>query len=231
MLAQSNLLRSPKVDLGTDSVNSHINIRLGEDRWVIVTAGPSFGPAILFWGVIVVIAIVSLGLGKIEMTPLKHWHWFLLLIGLSQIPVASAGIVIAWLVLLGWRAKQTNLKTFPFNALQIGLIFLTILSLSLLFTAVKQGLLGTPDMQIAGNQSTMFNLNWYQDRTDAQLPVTTVVSLPIMAYRVLMLFWSLWLAMSLLNWLKWGWQCFSSSCFWKEGTPKKKSLIVEPTEK
>ncbi|MDA1342985.1 MAG: hypothetical protein O2966_03750 [Proteobacteria bacterium] len=32
--------------------------------------------------------------------------------------------------------------------------------------AVEQGLLGgSPDMQITGNQSSAFDLNWYQDRS------------------------------------------------------------------
>lgn len=219
MLEQTNLLHSPQVNLGTDSVNSHINIRLGEDRWVLMTAGPRFGPAILFWGMIVVIALVSMGLSKIQTTPLKHWQWFLLLIGLSQIALEDALIVVAWLIALGIREKKFELKVFYFNTMQIGLILLTIISLALLFTAVKQGLLGTPNMQIAGNQSSLFDLNWYQDRSGAQLPIALVISLPIMAYRILMLGWSLWMAIALLEWLKWGWRCFSSHGLWKEGSP------------
>jgi hypothetical protein len=43
-----------------------------------------------------------------------------------------------------------------------------------------------------------------------------------MAYRILMLLWSLWLAVSLLNWLKWGWTCFSGDGLWKKkGTIEK----------
>ena len=40
-----------------------------------------------------------------------------------------------------------------------------MVSLGMLFLAVEQGLLGSPDMQIIGNQSSAFNLNWYQDRS------------------------------------------------------------------
>jgi len=36
----------------------------------------------------------------------------------------------------------------------------------------------------------------------------------------MMLIWSLWLAISLLNWLKWGWQCFSYAGLWKKSAPK-----------
>jgi hypothetical protein len=37
-----------------------------------------------------------------------------------------------------------------------------------------------------------------------------------------MLIWSLWLAISLLNWLKWGWECFSNDALWKKSEPKAK---------
>jgi len=43
-----------------------------------------------------------------------------------------------------------------FNLAQVGLVVLTLSSLVLLFDAVQQGLLGTPDMQITGNQSTAY---------------------------------------------------------------------------
>jgi hypothetical protein len=225
MAEQSVFLRSPAIDLGTDSVNSQINMQLGEDRWVIATWGTKFAPAVLFWGVLIVIAIVSVGLGKIDITPLKHWQWFLLLVGLSQIPLEAALLVVAWLIALGQRVKFATLSRRYFNLLQISLVLMTMTALLLLFVAVKQGLLGSPDMQIAGTQSTPFNLNWYQDRNAAQLPIVTVISLPIMAYRLLMLGWSLWLAMALLSWLKWGWQCFSEGGLWKE-----KERILQSTE-
>ena len=79
---------TPFVDLGQDSVNTNLSISLGQDRWVLFVMGPRMGPAVLFWGVLIVIFILSLGLGKIPLTPLKSRHWFLLLVGLSQIPMA-----------------------------------------------------------------------------------------------------------------------------------------------
>jgi small-conductance mechanosensitive channel len=146
----------------------------------------------------------------------------LLLIGLSQIPIAMACVVIAWLMALGYRQKQSYADVNTFNLVQILLIALTLASLAILFIAVEQGLLGSPDMQIAGNQSTAFKLNWYQDRSPSVLPTASVVSLPLMSYRIMMLIWSLWLAISLLNWLKWGWECFSNDALWKKSEPKAK---------
>lgn len=217
---------TPLLDLGQDSVNTNLSISLGQDRWVLFVMGPRMGPAVLFWGVLVVIFILSLGLGKIPLTPLKNRHWFLLLVGLSQIPMASAGIVIAWLILLGWRAKQSAAGFRYFNALQVIIGGLTVLALGVLFAAVAQGLLSSPDMQITGNQSSAFLLNWYQDRSLPILPIATVISLPLMVYRLLMLAWALWLAVSLLNWLKWGWGCFSSNGLWNKAAVKEKAVAA-----
>ncbi|MGR8940132.1 MAG: hypothetical protein ACU83P_00950, partial [Gammaproteobacteria bacterium] len=211
---------TPEVDLGASSVNAALNIRLGEDRWVLWVGGPRLGPAVLFWGVLIVIGLLSLGLAKIPLTPLKHWQWFLLLIGLSQIPLATSLIVIAWLMLLGWRSGKSAADLPYFNGVQMLLGGLTIMSLVVLFFAVSHGLLNSPDMLITGNQSSPYSLNWYQDRSDALLPKATVISAPLKFYRVLMLAWSLWLAVSLLNWLKWGWACFSSHGLWRKKLAK-----------
>ncbi|MEC4750247.1 hypothetical protein [Methylomicrobium sp. Wu6] len=214
---------TPEVDLGADSVNASLNISLGEDRWVLWVHGLKMGPAVLFWGVLIVIVLLSWGLGKIPLTPLKPWQWFLLLIGLSQIPLATALIVIAWLMLLGWRGGKSAADIRYFNGMQVLLSGLTLLSLAILFFAVSHGLLNRPDMMITGNQSSPYSLNWYQDRSAALLPQATVISVPLKVYRLLMLGWSLWLAVALLNWLKWGWGCFAGNGLWH-----KKPAKIEP---
>ncbi|TAK62541.1 hypothetical protein [Methylobacter sp.] len=227
----TSIMSTPQVDLGLSSVNANLNIGLGQDRWVLFAMGPKLGPAVLFWGVLIVIVMLSLGMGKIRLTPLKALQWFLLLVGLSQISLESAGIVIAWLILLGWRKEQQVSGLRYFNALQVIIGVLTLVSLGMLFLAVEQGLLGSPDMQIIGNQSSAYNLNWYQDRSLANLPIATLISVPLIVYRVLMLAWSLWLAVSLLNWLKWGWECFSSNGLWNKAVAKKEAVAVEPESK
>jgi len=219
------ITKTPSVDLGLPSVNSRLTVNLGADRWVLWVAGPTLGPAVLFWGVLLVILMVALGLDKIRLTPLRHWQWFLLLLGLSQVPMATAGIVIVWLILLGWRHGQTP-QTRYFNAVQVLVVLTTLVALAVLFGAVAQGLLNSPDMRITGNGSTATNLNWYQDRSAAQLPQASIVSVPLIAYRLLMLAWSLWLAMSLVNWLKWGWGCFASNGLWRKAPAA--PVAVEP---
>ena len=213
---QTMLLTTPMLNLGVNSVNSHIQVTLGGDRWVLFTLGPQFGPAVLIWGLLLVLLLLAIGLGKSELTPLKHWQWFLLLIGLSQIHVAAGLTVVLWLFALGIRGRNSEENINRFNLGQMGLGLLTLISVLLLFASVQQGLLGSPDMQIMGNQSTAGSLNWYQDYSGPALPTAIIVSAPMMLYRLLMLGWSLWMALSLLDWLRWGWGCFASGGIWKK---------------
>ncbi|MCK9606606.1 MAG: hypothetical protein M0R33_09175 [Methylomonas sp.] len=221
---QATILTTPSVDLGIASVNSQIQVINGQDRWVIFTFGPKFGPAALIWGLVAVLLLLAIGLGKTPLTPLKTRHWFLLLLGLSQIHIAAGLLVIAWLFALGSRAKYPPTSPTYFNLVQVGLGLLTLTAVILLFAAVQQGLLGAPDMQITGNQSTALNLNWYQDHSGPSLPTATVVAVPMMVYRILMLGWSLWMALALLNWLQWGWSCFAQDGIWK------KKANLQPTK-
>lgn len=208
-------LETPQVDLGTPSVNSDIHMTIPRDRWPVWTVGPRFGPAALIWGLLVVLAGAAWGLAKIGRVPLGGGAWFLLLVGLSQLHIAAALTVVACLFALDWRARRPAHSRLAFNASQIGLALLGLLALTLLGLAVRQGLLGTPDMQIAGNHSDAYRLNWYQDRNPARLPTAGVVSLPIFAYHLLMLAWALWLARALLNWLRWAWLCWSVGGIWR----------------
>ena len=219
----SSYFATAPVNLGISSVNSSTGIKLGEDRWVLLTGGPQLGPAVLFWGVLLVIALLAIGLSKMQLTPLKVWHWFLLLIGLSQIELFYSLLVIGWLIALGLRLRcDSTISPLRFNTMQVALVILTLVALPLLFHAVKQGLLGHPAMQIAGYHSTPTRLNWYQDQSAEQLPTAWLISLPLMVYRILMLLWSLWMAYALLQWLRWGWSAFATNGLWKQWPKREK---------
>ena len=91
----------------------------------------------------------------------------------------------------------------------------TIVALVCLFAAVEKSLIGYPEMQVTGNGSDNTHFAWYQDRNLALLPQPWVLSLPMLAYRIMMLLWALWLAYSLLQWLRWGWTCFNETGYWR----------------
>jgi len=94
------------------------------------------------------------------------------------------------------------------------LVILTIISIGTIIGAVSVGLLGNPDMMIAGNGSYGNFLNWYSDRIFGVLPKPTVISVSIWYYRLLMLLWSIWVAFALIKWLKWAWGVFSQGDIW-----------------
>jgi len=206
---------SPSVDLGIASVNSRVIIRPGFDRWVLLTGGIRQGPAVLFWGVLIVIVLIGTALGRIRGTPLNTGSWILLGIGLSTVTPFIALLIAAWIFALYGRCHiQKVSDARRFNLMQAGLVLLTCVAVMALFSAVSNGLLGNPEMQIAGNGSSHNLLKWYQDRIDAPVPQVWLVSLPVLAYRFLMLAWSMWMAFALIRWLKWGWGCFSSGRLW-----------------
>ncbi|MCB1754367.1 MAG: hypothetical protein KDJ38_02525 [Gammaproteobacteria bacterium] len=221
--AIGTMSKASPVDLGLDSVNNSTTLQLGRDRWVLFTNGPLMGPAVLFWGVLLVILLGSVILGRIKDSPLKSWQWFLLGVGLSLATPLMIVIVVGWLLAMQYRPRLQSVQSAGvFNLAQTLLILLTLGALGVLTTALQQGLLGWPEMQIAGNGSHAWELRWYQDRVDKVLPQPWVISLPLMAYRVLMLLWALWLAFSLIGWLRQGWQNFTVGGLWRESEKSKK---------
>jgi hypothetical protein len=207
---------APSVDLGAASVNSSIEIKPGQ-RWIWYLQGPQIGPAILFYSELFIIIIAAILLGLSAWTPLKIRHWLLLGLGLSQSGLMVGAVIVCWFLALSLRAKY-GLQLGPrvFNLTQVLLVGLTLLAMAGLSHAVQHGLLGHPDMLIAGNQSTSLLLRWYQDRVPGVLPQPAVFSVPLFAYRLSMLAWALWLAISLLKWLKWGWACFRTQRLWQK---------------
>jgi hypothetical protein len=215
------IYRPEGVDLGISGVNARTEVELGRDRWLLWASGPGVGPAVQFWGLVLVLAIAAAVLTRSRLTPLGFGSWLLLGVGLSQTGIWAGALVVLWLFALGWRRRlEAELSAVWFNLAQVGLVALTLAALIALLSAVQQGLLGDPAMQVAGNGSTATQLNWYLDREGAEIEPVTVVSVSIWVYRALMLAWALWLAWRLLDWLRWGWSSFSEPTLWKRRPPK-----------
>ncbi len=209
--------QTPAVDLGVESVNHSIQVRPGEDRWTLFLFGPSMGPAVLFWSMMAIVVLLSIILARVGTTPLKWYHWLLLGIGLTQASLVGAAIVIAWLLVVGQRDRiATSLENENvYNLTQVLIVILTFMALQSLFDAIRFGLLGLPEMQIEGNHSTSQVLKWYLDRAGTVPDSSTLISVPLLYYRLAMLAWALWLAFALLGWLKWSWKVFEHHGFWK----------------
>jgi len=141
----------------------------------------------------------------------------LLGVGLTQVPPLLAILVVGWFFALAYRGRHEgrSLAWWLFDLRQAALVLATLLMLGILVYVVHQGLLGAPSMWIEGNGSSDSSLSWYQPASTSHLPSPVTVSISIWYYRVLMLGWSLWLAHSLLRWLRWAWQQWSSGAAWK----------------
>ncbi len=211
---------SDSVDLGLESVNSRIHVNFPQNRWILWTGGPQMGPVVLFWFLLAAILLGAFILGRfVPDSPLKIWQWFLLGVGLSLASPLMIVIVVAWLLAIHFRPGLSNIKNrLVFNLAQVVLVGLTVLAAITLFSTLKQGLLGYPEMQIAGNWSYATDLKWYQDRITQFLPEASVYSVPLYVYRIFMLLWSLWLAFSMIEWVVKGWQNFSEGGFWRQKT-------------
>jgi hypothetical protein len=213
----SFLIRAPQVTIGKEAVNTSVIFEMPKNRWILVTSGPRLGPAVLFWSYLAVIILAGLGLGRVPWTPLKTRHWLLLGLGLTQVHPLAAVMIVGWLLVLGLRKNYPRPGGwFSFNLVQILIVAWTVAALIGLYVSIQKGLLGIPAMQISGNGSSDFWLRWTQDRIGPTTPQPWVFSFPLFVYRILMLLWALWLAYSLLKWLRWGWQCFSERGLWKK---------------
>jgi hypothetical protein len=205
----------PRVGLSVPAVNVTEQLTLPPSRWLLATRGPAWGPAVLFWPYLVFLLAVSVLLGRLPLSPLTSGQWMLLGLGLSQLPSAGALVVVAFVLALAWRAKRPLANEGAFDFVQIVLAVWAVASLGLLYTAIQQGLLFAPDMQVAGNGSTDTVLRWYADRVSGELPGARVFSLPLWVYRVAMLAWALWLAAGLVRGVAWGWRAFGEGGFWR----------------
>jgi len=216
----SAVFRTATIDLGLPSANALLTVAL-PSRWLLGVSGPSVGPAVLFWSLIVVLLLVAAALGRVKPVPLSSLQWSLLTIGLSQVPVTLGAMFVGWLLALGWRNARPELPARRFNARQVLLALWTIAALGVLCAAIYSGLLGTPEMQVVGNGSSASELRWFSDRAPAQLPTATVMSVPLMVYRGAMLAWAVWMAFAILRWLQFAWAAFSRGGLWR--TPPSRS--------
>ena len=211
------VVQSGEIKLPVESANVTTVIRGLKDRWVLWSSGPTQGPAVRFWTILVFAILAALMLGSIKLSPLGRVEWVLLAIGLTQVHVAAALIVVAWLFLLAWRGRSDppTMRRWVFNLRQVGIVLITLIAIGILIVVVGAGLLGSPEMFIIGNGSSPTNLQWFQARSGLLLPESSVISISVWYYRLLMLFWALWLATALLRWLTTGWKHFSHGGAWK----------------
>lgn len=222
--------RTAPVSLGAPASNLALSIALPQDRWVLRTGGPQVGPAVLYWGELIVLILVAVALARLKRAPLKLHEWLLLGIGFSTFSWLALLVVVAWLFALDARCRTDGAKRDAvFNLGQLGLVALTLLALVAIVYAIPAGLLGTPDMHLVGNGSTPTDLRWFADRTADAMPSAGAWSVPMWVYKAAMLAWALWLSSALVRWLKWGWSCYARGGYWRSRPPRAATPAPTPT--
>ena len=207
---------TPNVDIGAPAGNVSLGLNLPGNRWLLATAGPALGPAVLYWSELALLVILALLLGRIPWVPLRTRHWLLLGLGFSTFNWPVMAVVFAWLLAVGARDHwRVEMSAVIYNLVQAGLIAITSIALLAIVVSLPMGLLGSPDMQVTGNDSYGNQLNWFADRSATALPTATAVSVPLWIYKVLILAWALWLSLALLRWLPWTWQTFARDGFFR----------------
>lgn len=205
------------LDLRAPVANVALDLQLPQDRWVLWTWGPSMGPAVLYWSQLVVLLLAAWLLARYAPTPLRFHHWLLLGLGFSAFAWSAYALVVVWLIALGLRARGVRAgNEVAFNLLQIALAALTALALLALVGAVPRGLLGLPDMHVAGNGSTAWQLHWFADQSSGALLNAGVFSVSLWVYKIAMLAWALWLANALIGWLRWAFGAWSEGGYWRK---------------
>jgi hypothetical protein len=209
---------TPAVVLGLPGANLAVSLELPADRWLLaVSGGTPLGPAVLYWGWLAAVLALGVGLSFLPDTPLSRTSWLLYALGLSQASPGNGLLAVAWIAALAWRRRQPIKQgAVVFNIVQGLLVLLTVAGLEALYETLGSGLLGLPRMQVGGNGSTAAVLRWTFDRVAGEVPSCTAVSLPMAVFRAVMLAWAVWLAWSLVKWLRWGFDSLTTGGGWRK---------------
>lgn len=206
----------PVVEFDLPVVNLTQQFNVGY-RWILWTHGPEWGPAILFWGALFLSILIGSFLGRGGWSPLSSFGWCALLSGVAQHDGMVWLLVICWFIVFALRSKiHSKIRSsILFNFMQISLAGYSIIFFSVLVFVLQFNLLQNADMQVSGAQSSNSILYWYSDRVSGSTPEAGFYSLSSWIWRGAMLVWSLWLANSLLSWVKWAWNNLGEGGGWR----------------
>jgi hypothetical protein len=213
------MFRFPAISQNQPLINQHVRVTVPGSRWVLATWGGDRGPIGLFWPLVVFLVLLGWALARSGLTPLKARDWTLLGLGASQLHPLTLLPLFGWLLLLGAKRRWLHLRSrFLYNSAQLLLIAVSCLGFILLLISIRQGLLGSPNMQWVSSAQRMgrgLELLWYEEASAGNLPRPGLFSLSIWFYRAVMLAWSFWLARQAVRWARWMFEEFLQGGAWR----------------
>lgn len=224
------LMRAPEVTLSSGGANVLMTIDVPDNKWLLWTGGPRWGAVVTLWQYVVLLLLAAWLLGRYAPKGALRTHdWFILGLGMTQVPLGAPIIVVLWLIAVGLRGRNPDMPFWAHDMAQLALVCATALAFAMMYWAVYEGLLFQPDMQVQGAGSWGDKLQWYSDHTSGQLARPWVLWLPLWVWRIAMLLWALWLAVKTFSWLMWAWKQFSAGGLWKM-PPKSEESHTEAAE-
>lgn len=207
------------VDLRSPASNIAYSIAMPESRWSLFAVGSGVGPAVLYWGELVVFIGVAWLLGRWSKSPLRFLEWLLLGLGLSTQSWFVFSLTAVWLLLMRWREErgvQSTSSSLVYNGVQVALALFTALTISVLvFSGIRNGLLSAPDMGVTGPGSGSRSFSWFDDQAAGLLDAPSIWSVPMWIYKVLFLLWAGWMAFALVRWLRWAFNAWKTGGLWR----------------
>ncbi|PIE70496.1 MAG: hypothetical protein CSA22_07265 [Deltaproteobacteria bacterium] len=223
--------RLPQIRLDRDVTNIDLYMHLPDAVWLLWTRGPQLGPAVLAWGYLLVILIAAVLLGFRRMGNMGIVSWFLLGVGMATLHASACILVAAWFLAMDARKRLAPTSAFAYNLSQIGFLIWTLAVVVVLFEAVRNGLLGIPDMQVAGNGSSRYLLHWTLDRSETgALPTPLAIFSSVWLFRLVMFCWALWLASRVVTWGTAALDAMRHGGFWKP-IRKRRQTIADAVTK
>ena len=224
--SQALMFSAPEINLNAPVSNITSIINLSDQRWVLWAKGPLLGPAVLYWGELFVFILLALLVSRVKFSPLSTPSWIALGFGLSLHNWGVLMLIAVWfasVTVSRYRTKETSVLAYNFS--QFLLYSISIVAILSLLSAVPMSLLSSPSMGIEGNYSFGNNLQWFSDKSVGLLPTVSVLSIPTLFYKGLMLVWVIWLSFALLGWIKWVWKALGEQGYWKNEPSK----VIENT--
>lgn len=213
------LWRHEGLDLGLPGVNDALTLNVPEDRIVLAVGGPLIGPAVLIWGALVVVLVLAWFAPRGVPGLMGRPAWLVLALGVAPVSLGALAVLAGWFGALEARRRWSGRGRRALRiAVQLLLVLWTLCAIAALLEVLRTGLLGYPDLLVAGPGSSNHLLSWTNDRFTERTAGAWVLSAPVWLYRAAMLAWALWLAASLLRWVGWAWRCYSVDGAWPDRT-------------
>ena len=101
--------KMPTVKIGSQAVNATSIIHLNDERILLWTTGPDWGPVVLFWNNFAWLMIFAFILSRFKQVPVRTYEWFLLFIGVSNGNQGVMVLFVVWFAYMYWREQNNTI--------------------------------------------------------------------------------------------------------------------------